>query len=356
MQIFLELWKNSSVFGAILVTLMFVITITLGVYLVFQSVRTAGLYILDGGDARVPCFISYTISYLIALIALLRGFMIGYISPESCILVGLSYLTLVAMLLRGRILWYPTTVIKPIHKTLLHYFNGLLIVLSIIFVTVFYNSQVGIIMVSYNYDTFITAVYSFLVATLTPSYKLSLALFVPCIIISIFTIIFDKLEKRENNILLDVISLIPSILYLGFGLTQKSIPFYVTPIYAIIFAGILFIAFLLAKTESEDIIYKTKGINTLIVSTNKLITKIAHNKNHNANDAFRFDQVYKIIESDIEVRVNVFGHPGFSKERRRLVERLRAVYEDPSRLIPVRVKAQYKDRHYTVDEPPKSSD
>jgi hypothetical protein len=54
--------------------------------------------------------------------------------------------------------------------------------------------------------------------------------------------------------------------------------------------------------------------------------------------------------------VNVFGHPGFSKARRRLVERLRAVYEDPSRLIPVRMKTESKDRYYTLEEQPKNSD
>jgi hypothetical protein len=84
------------------------------------------------------------------------------------------------------------------------------------------------------------------------------------------------------------------------------------------------------KFEANDVIEKTKPINTLIKSAQNLLNKITNKKRYTHNDKFRFDQILEVIKTNPDVRENLFAknYFSFNSKKRHMIARLHECYNN----------------------------
>jgi hypothetical protein len=326
----LSLLQNSNPEGLLLIALVAILGLGTAFYLIFESFKIGYLYIFDGGDASVPCLISFVLVYLTAVVVTCHGILVGEIRAEQPLLLNLVYVTLVAMMLRGRVVAFSTAKISPFVRTTMLFVGSFISVFLFVLCLALYNSLLDVRLTGYTFYEISSAMFSSLTCTSTPGWELPVVLGVGTLAIEAMIIIFDTIEKRSRNVFYrDILLVLATLIYFIFGVFQKQLEWTTeTPIVVILYLFIIGSMTINFKGEAEGVIRRTSPVNTLIESVQKLIDKMLSNKTYTSNDKVRFNQILQVIIEDEEVRENLFvkNKLTFNRRRKRLIDRLEDVY------------------------------
>jgi hypothetical protein len=327
------LFQNSDPLGLLFLALNAIFCVGIAFYCLYKCIQLAKLYIFDGGDGRVPCLVAFSVIYITTVIVNVWAWSTGRIVAESSLLINLAYVSMVTMMLRGRVLSYPTIFISHFKKTLMLAVGGLLAATAIIGSTALYDSRVFIEITGFSFYQVTNAMYSSLVCTRTLGWEMPVLLWITTIIIEGLIIYFDVTEKRDRLTILKTILLpIATTIYLIFGVFQQELRFLVgTPVVPIAYLFIAFTMFFLFKMDADDVIAKTKKINTMVKSTQRLLNKITNKKRYTHNDIFRFNQILEVIRLYPDVRNSIFlnNYISFNSKKRHIIARLNECYKNP---------------------------
>jgi hypothetical protein len=315
------LFQNSDVSGLIILfsTLLFIIGLC--IYFVKKSFTIGNLYINDGGDASVPCMLSFVIIFLIVIFVSVHGLMVGVFKPEIPLLQNLMYLCFIAMMLRGRILGYPMIHIDQYKKMIFLLTGGILFIISIVASTTSYNSN---LIHSYNGYLFYHISYFLYVSlsSIVNNMIVSVILFITSGIIAGLILYIDVKEKRGKKIIRqDYLFFAVSFIHLIFSIAVKEFQFFInTPIPTILILFIFAVIFIHFKFETDLIISRTKKTNTLIQSIKDSIKSIyTKNTPYNNADKCKVSRISKMIkeDSDGEIAANVLCYPKWINSKKR---------------------------------------
>jgi hypothetical protein len=336
MNTILTLLSNSNPGGLILAGTVILICAAALVRSAIAACRIGHRYIFDGGDASVPCLVSFVVVFFVTATIFLHGFLTGVIKAEIPLMINIMFITLVSMMLRGRILGYPTANISSFKKTVMLFTGGIAAVIGLIANVTLYDSNTIIYFHGYTFHQVSYILYSSLVCTLTvtPGRLMPVSIFGATFFIELLLIYFDIKEfRKKKTIIADCLLITSTVIYFIFGVFEPELT--LTPVIDTLIPSILFLFILAAMIinfdfETAGVLYRSTKINTVVISTQKLVDKIANKKNFTKNDSYRFNQIYKIIKNDKEVKEAIFAanYLSFNPKKRHLIKRLNEVCEN----------------------------
>jgi hypothetical protein len=326
------LLQNSNPSGILFILFCIIPYILADIFYIIKAIKIGILYIADGGNARVPCIISFILIYSMSVILYIVGFITGDFSSEAIIIINLTWVSAITLIFRGRIIGFSSINIKKYTKFILLTISCILNIISVISAVVTYDYHIHTVIYGWTFNEIQLTILSFLTVTMANRWWQSVTIYLPVIITTIFILYFDIKEKASKYALrLDILLFIPSVLYLIFGIFQPYQKYlWILPTLAFMLINI--INFIYIRYEIWHIILHTGKINSLIKGTKSLINVIIKKKEYTYNDQFRFQQIYNIICSDEQVRENIFGEITINKKRRNIIKRLKEVYNNHSKL------------------------
>jgi hypothetical protein len=327
MDTILTLLSNSSASGLILVSIVFIACAASLIHSIVLAFKIGSRYIFDGGDASVPCLMSFVAVFLITVILFLQGFFSGIIKAEIPLMITIMFITLVAMMLRGRILGYPTVNITPFKKTIMLYVGGIATIAALIGGVALYDSNTIIYFHGYTFSVVSDIMYSSLACTLKLDTLMPIMMGVTTIIMELMIIYFDKKEFRAlKTIIADLMLVTSTIIYTICGIFQEELIWIThTPITVALFLFILASIIVNFNFEVNGVLHRSTKINTVVDSTQKLINIMANKKSYTKNDQYRFNQILRVIKDDKEIKESIFAtnYISFNRKKNDLIARLK---------------------------------
>jgi hypothetical protein len=306
----------------------------MSVYFVKKLYQILRLYIEDGGDASVPSISSFIFIFLFMVIGVIYILYKGYFDSSLALLINLVWITLLVMISQGRLLSYPTINMSSYKKVIILGVINLVYISCFVILLALYDSTLNYTYFGFNIYDFTHMLYFVLEITPTPGIRMPIIFGISCFIINIFILYFDILEKKRiENTVEDILLFLPTIIYTITGIIGNYYSLFEQPIVILLFyITTLCMIFYNIRNETNQIIYRTTRINTLVRSTKKLLNSMINKKEYTKNDISRFNLILSILREDEEVRESIFATKNFfNKKKFKLIERLKEVYYHPEK-------------------------